>query len=330
MYLCKSLIILRSPVAKKVYYLYNLQTRQYERVYPSRRRRWLSAVTHFSVSLALASALFLALNGIIDLPKERMLRNENIRLRENIEMMDGRLDAALAVMADISERDNNFYRVIMQADRISQTQRFAGLDTLGSISDSRLVDAAYQKLNLLERELVVQSRSFDHLRALALNNSERMQHVPAIQPVSELSLKQMASGYGRRIDPVYGTVKMHEGMDFACDIGTPVYATGNGTVKTAEWASGYGNLIEIDHGYGYLTRYAHLNEISVKPGQKVNRGDLIAKSGNTGKSTGPHVHYEVRLRDVPQNPVNYYFYDLTPQQYDEMIKHAENAGHVMD
>ena len=140
----------------------------------------------------------------------------------------------------------------------------------------------------------------------------------------------MASGYGRRVDPVYGTIKMHEGMDFACDIGTPVYATGDGTVVSAEWNSGYGNLIEINHGYGYTTRYAHLSKIDVKPGQKVSRGDRIGASGNTGKSTGPHVHYEVRLRGVPQNPVNYYFYDLTPEEYAEMITHAENAGHVMD
>lgn len=317
-------------MARKIYYRYNLQTCQYERVFPSRRKRWLSAITHFIVSLSLAAAFFIALDGIVDLPKERMLRKENERLKESLELMGSRLDDALDVMSDIAERDNNFYRVMMQTDRISDVQRFSGLDTLGSISDSRLVDATYQKLNMLERELVVQSRSFDQLRTLALNSSERMRHVPAIQPVSELSLKQMASGYGRRVDPIYGTVKMHEGMDFACDIGTDVYATGDGTVVTSDWASGYGNVVEIDHGYGYMTRYAHLSKTAVKAGQKVKRGDLIAKSGNTGKSTGPHVHYEVRLHDVAQNPVNYYFYDLTPEQYAEMIRHAENAGHVMD
>ena len=185
-------------------------------------------------------------------------------------------------------------------------------------------------MNLLEREIVVQSQSFDELRRLASSRADRLSHIPAIQPVSELMLKQMASGYGRRVDPVYGTMKFHEGMDFACDVGTPVYATGDGTVKAADWHSGYGNRIDIDHGFGYLTRYAHLSKISVKPGQSVKRGDLIGLSGNTGKSTGPHVHYEVRLKDVPQNPVNYYFYDLTPEEYAAMIEHAENAGHVMD
>ncbi len=133
----------------------------------------------------------------------------------------------------------------------------------------------------------------------------------------------MASGYGYRVDPIYGTAKFHEGMDFASNIGTPVYATGNGIVKFAKWHSGYGNLIEIDHGFNYVTRYAHLSEISVATGQQVKRGDLIGKVGNTGKSTGPHLHYEVRLRGIPQNPVNYYFFDLTPEEYAAMIEKAK-------
>ncbi len=320
-------------MSRKVYYRFNPTTETYERVYPSRRKRWISAASHFLVSLSLGVLMFLLLDGIIDFPKERRLKNENRELRENINLLNSRLDEALEVMDDIAERDNNFYRVIMQTDRISDAQRYAGLERLNrlsSLNDNQLIEDLSAKMNLLERELVVQSRSFDRLSALARKSADRLAHVPAIQPVSELSLKQMASGYGKRVDPVYGTVKFHEGMDFACDVGTPVYATGNGTVLSAEWASGYGNMVEIDHGYGYTTRYAHLSELLVRPGQKVGRGDLIAKSGNTGKSTGPHVHYEVRLRGEPQNPVNYYFYDLTPEEYAEMITHAENAGHVMD
>jgi murein DD-endopeptidase MepM/ murein hydrolase activator NlpD len=185
-------------------------------------------------------------------------------------------------------------------------------------------------MSLLEREIVVQSRSFDELRKLALQSTDRISHIPAIQPISGNNLRSMASGYGRRVDPVYGTVKMHEGMDFACDIGTPVYATGDGTIASAKWHSGYGNVIEINHGYGYTTRYAHLSGFNISAGDKVKRGDLIGYAGNTGKSTGPHVHYEVRLRGVPQNPVNYYFYDLSPEEYDEMIMKSENMGNVMD
>lgn len=319
-------------MSKKVYYRYNDKSGSYERVYPSRRSRWLATLGHLLVSLTLGALVFIALNGVIDLPKERMLRSENRRLNDELELLNARMDRAQSVMTDLAERDNNFYRVMMQADRISDAKRYAGLERsgLGALNDKSLASTLNDKMNLLEREIVVQSQSFDELRKLALSRADRLSHIPAIQPVSEAKLKQMASGYGRRVDPVYGTVKFHEGMDFACDVGTPVYATGDGTVTAADWHSGYGNRIDINHGFGYTTRYAHLSKISVRPGQTVRRGDLIGLSGNTGKSTGPHVHYEVRLKDVPQNPVNYYFYDLTPEEYAAMIEHAENAGHVMD
>lgn len=319
-------------MSKKVYYRYNEKTRGYERVYPSRRSRWLATVGHMLLSLLLGTGVFMIFDDVIDLPKERMLRAENRQLKEYLELLNARMDRAQAVMNDLADRDNNFYRVMMQADRISNAKRYAGLErsSLRSLSDNSLASTLNEKMNLLEREIVVQSQSFDELRRLALTRADRLAHIPAIQPVSEANLKQMASGYGNRVDPIYGTVKMHEGMDFACDIGTPVYATGDGTVTAAGWHSGYGNRIDINHGFGYTTRYAHLSKISVRTGQEVKRGDLIGYSGNTGKSTGPHLHYEVRLKDVPQNPVNYYFYDLTPAEYAAMIEHAENAGHVMD
>ena len=323
-------------MSKKVYYRYNPSTESYERVYPSRQSRVVTATGHFFVSLLLGGTMFFALSGVVDLPKDRMLRNDNRTLRTQLDVLSRRLDEARGVMDDLAERDNNFYRVMMQTDRITDAQRYAGLerntrfDQLSNMADNELVENLTNKMNLLEKEIVVQSKSFDQLRKLANSRQDRLAHVPAIQPISEENLKQMASGYGLRVDPVYGTTKMHEGMDFACDIGTPVYATGNGVVLSAGWQSGYGNLVEVQHGYGYVTRFAHLSEIKVREGQKVSRGDLIALSGNTGKSTGPHVHYEVRLNDVPQNPVNYYFFDLTPEEYATMIEQAENAGHVMD
>ncbi len=319
-------------MSRKVYYRYNQLTDSYERVYPSRRSRYLSAIVRYGSAVCLAIAAFLALNGVIDLPKERLLRAENRELNDRLEMLEARMERAQAVMTDLADRDNNFYRVMMQADPISDAKRYAGLErsNLGAMSDNSLASALNDKMEMLEREIVVQSRSFDELRQLASGRADRLAHIPAIQPISEANLKQMASGYGRRVDPIYGTVKMHEGMDFTCNIGTPVYATGDGTVCFADWHSGYGYCIDIDHGYNYLTRYAHLSKISVRNGQSVKRGDLIGLSGDTGKSTGPHVHYEVRLKNVPQNPVNYYFYDLTPDEYAAMIEHAENAGHVMD
>ena len=153
---------------------------------------------------------------------------------------------------------------------------------------------------------------------------------PCHQPVSNKNLKQTASGYGMRIDPIYKTPKFHAGMDFSANIGTPVYATGDGVVTKAGWESLYGNIIKIDHGFGYATWYAHLSAYKVRKGQKVKRGEVIGAVGNTGKSTGPHLHYEVHLKGRVQNPVNYYFMDLSAEDYDRMIDIANNHGKVFD
>ena len=323
-------------MSPKVFYRYNPATEQYERVYPSRRsRRWALAKKFLGAMLAAFLVVTLAFR-FIDSPRERELRRANERLQAQVEMLSRRADDALAVMENLAERDNNFYRVMMQADPITPARRYAGLerqrsyDHLDSLSDVALLTDVQNKLDQLDRLVYNQVKSFDYLRNQVATLKDRTSHIPAIQPVSEKNLRVMASGYGIRRDPVYGTTKFHEGMDFSSPIGTPVYATGDGTVQSAGWQSSYGNLIVIDHGYNYTTRYAHLSKIQVSAGQKVRRGDLIGLVGNTGKSTGPHLHYEVRYRGAPQNPVNYYYYDLSPEQYDEMILAAENAGHVMD
>lgn len=323
-------------MSKKVFYRYNPSTDSYDRVYPSwKSRAWIVA-RHFIVGIAIGAFAFYAVYYWIDFPREKMLKQENDRLVAELEILNRRLDASLEVMEDIAARDNNFYRVMMQAERISDAQRYAGIESqkrynnFSSMSDAELIKTLSTKMNMLERQMYIQINSFDLLRDLAGQQKDRLAHIPAIQPISDKHLKQMASGYGYRIDPVYGTSKFHEGMDFASATGTPVYATGDAKVTTAGWHSGYGKVIVLDHGYHYTTRYAHLSEILVRPGQQVKRGDLIGKVGNTGKSTGSHLHYEVRYNDIPQNPVNYYFYDITPEQYNEMIQLAENAGHVMD
>lgn len=317
---------------KKVYYRYNPQTENYERVFPSRSSRIWSVLWQLLIAVLVGIGSFFVLDGFIEMPKDKALKSENVRLISELQILRSRMDDVQAVLTDLAERDNNFYRVMLQTNPISQAHRYAGIErtNLSSVTDNELVSMLYAKMAMLEREIVVQSRSFDELRDLAKKSSDRLSHIPAIQPISGNNLKKMASGYGRRTDPIYGTVKMHEGMDFACDIGTPVYATGDGTIKSAKWHSGYGNVIEIDHGFGYTTRYAHMSKFQVSTAQKVKRGDLIGYSGNTGKSTGPHLHYEVRLRGVPQNPVNYYFYDLSPEEYDAMIAQSENTGNAMD
>lgn len=285
-----------------------------------------------AVGVAVITALYI----LLDFPKERLLREQNERLEDRLKELGDRADRAMAVMEDIAQRDNDFYRILLQADPLPKASRLAGLereryfDSIATLSDSRLVRSVSDKIDRLDKMLYAQSKSFDFLRKQAGDMDHRVAHTPGIQPISSKYLRTVASGYGYRRDPVYGTSRFHEGMDFSAAIGTPVYATADGIVKSAGWESGYGNSIDIDHSYNYLTRYAHLSEINVKAGQTVHRGDLIGKVGNTGKSTGSHLHYEVRFKGQPQNPVNFYFMDLTPAEYDDMIRQAENAGHVMD
>ena len=296
-----------------VFYRYNPATEQYERVYPDRRRRIAAAMRPYVWAVAVVGVMALALYSFIDTPRERSLREANGRLQARVDLLGRRADEAIAVMEDLAERDNNFYRVMMQAEPLSDARRYAGLerqrifDRLDSLPDDELVTLVRNKLDRLDQMVYTQIKSFDYLAAMADSNKTRTAHMPAIQPVPEKYLRTMASGYGARRDPIYGTMKFHEGMDFSAPVGTPVYATADGTVRSSAWQSSYGNMVEIDHGFNYTTRYAHLSKLIAKPGQKVSRGDLIGLVGNTGKSTGPHLHYEVRYRGAPQNPVNYYF-----------------------
>ncbi len=323
-------------MSRKVFYRYNPATDEYERVFPTKRERIHGIVRNLAFWIVICGAVIGIVYMLVGTPLENTLRNENAQLRARLDIMNRRLDAAIDVMNDVNARDNNFYRVIMGAERVSAAKRYSGLENenrynyLNTLPDAELIKNITRKLDMLDRQLYTQIKSFDELQELAHNNQERITHIPAIQPIASEHMKQMASGYGYRRDPIYGTSRFHEGLDFASDSGTPVYATADGRVTHAGWHSGYGNLVEIDHGYGYVTRYAHLSKYDVTEGQEVKRGDKIAEVGNTGKSTGSHLHYEVRLNGTPQNPINYYFMDLTPEEYNEMIRMAENAGHVMD
>lgn len=323
-------------MSQKVFYRYNNATEQYERVFPDRRTRLYARLRPYLLAFVIVAIFAFGLYSFVEMPRERDLRISNERLQASLSILSRRADHALAVMEDLGERDNNFYRAMMQAEPLTDAGRYAGLerqhniDSIAALADEDLVRNVNAKLDRLDRMVYVQIKSFDHLAALVDSQNSRVAHTPAIQPVPEKYLRTMASGYGARLDPVYGTMKFHEGLDFSAPIGTPVYATADGTVDVASWQSQYGNMVEINHGFNYTTRYAHLSKLIARQGQRVKRGDLIGLVGNTGKSTGPHLHYEVRYRGAPQNPLNYYFYDLSPQQYDELIRLAENAGHVMD
>lgn len=321
---------------RKVYYIYNPKTRTYDRIYPTVRQQALSILRRLFVGMGLGAGSFILLIWIFGSPSEKELRIENSRLLAQYKVLSHRLDEALGVMQGIQQRDDNLYRVVLQADPVADAVRQAGYggtnryEELMDMANSELVINTTQKMDMLNRQLYIQSKSFDEVVDLCKNHDEMLGCIPAIQPVSNKNLKQTASGYGLRIDPIYKTTKFHAGMDFSANIGTPVYATGNGTVKKAGWQSGYGKLIIIDHGFGYETWYAHLNDYDVRVGQKVVRGEVIGEVGNTGKSTGPHLHYEVHVKGKVVNPVNYYFMDLSAEDYDKMIEIAANHGKVFD
>lgn len=289
----------------------------------------------WALAMVIAVAIFMIVFYLFDSPTLENLRRENNQLKTQYAILDKRLENSLKVMSRIQDRDDNFYRVMMQMDPMNNAQRFAGLDNdsryreLEKLSDAGLVTRLTQSMDLFERQLYSQVQSFDQLKHALGKQNDRIAHIPSILPINVTDYT-MSSGYGFRRDPIYGAAKFHEGLDFAASTGTDVFATADGNVSVARRAAGYGNCIDIDHGYNYMSRYAHLSEILVKEGEPVKRGQLIGKVGSTGKSTGPHLHYEVRFKNEPQNPVNYYFMDLSPQQYAEMIQLADNAGHVMD
>ena len=300
------------------------------------RQRVMSYLRRLFVGMGLGAGSFIVLLLIFGSPSEKDLRMENSRLQAQYHILSSRLDESLQVMKGLQQRDDNLYRVMMQADPVADALRTPSYNKTNRYEDlmelpsAKLVVNTTQKMDLLERQLYIQSKSFDEVFALCKKHDEMLECIPAIQPVSNKDLKQTASGYGTRIDPIYKTVKFHSGMDFSANVGTPVYATGNGVVRKAGWEGLYGNCIQIDHGFGYVTRYAHLSKIDVRVGQKVVRGETIGKVGTTGKSTGPHLHYEVMVKGQIVNPVNYYFMDLNADDYDRMVEIAANHGKVFD
>lgn len=321
---------------RKVYYIYNPKTRTYDRIYPTLRQRVMSYLRRLFVGMGLGAGSFLLLLLAFGSPSEKDLRVENSRLLSQYHILSSRLEEALEVMQQLQQRDDNLYRVIMQSDPVaeglrtpnySKTNRY---EELMDMANAKLVVKTTRQMDLLERQVYMQSQSFDEVVDLCRRHDEMLACIPAIQPVANKDLRQTASGYGNRIDPIYKTVKFHAGMDFSAFTGTPVYATGNGVVRKAGWEGLYGNCIEIDHGFGYLTRYAHLHKIEVRVGQKVVRGQTIGRVGSTGKSTGPHLHYEVHVKGKVVNPINYYFMDLSADDYDRMIQLAANHGKVFD
>ena len=269
-------------------------------------------------------------------PREKQLLREKEALQSQLSTLNQQVDQMQLVMVDLQQRDDNLYRVLFGAEPIplsirQGTQRkISYYEELARMTNNQLSADLSLKVDILEKEIYVQTKSYDDIIEMAKNQEIRMENIPAIQPVLNKDLKRIASGYGMRIDPVYHVRKFHQGMDFTAPTGTEVFATGNAKVKFSGWKQGYGNTIILDHGFGYETVYAHLYKSLVRKGQKVRRSDIIGLVGNTGKSTGPHLHYEVRLNDRPVDPRNYYFYDLSPEEYDQMIQLSNNFGQMLD
>lgn len=311
----------------KIKYKYNPHTLSYDRIKLSLRQKLARSFYFLMASLVFGVIIYGVVYTFVDSPKEKQLKIENAELLGQFELLNKKLEQVELVMKDVQQRDDNIYRVIFEAEPIATEIRQAGFggvnryEQLENYNNADLIISTEKKIDQLSKQLYIQSKSFDEVFEMAKNKEKMLASIPAIQPVSNEDLTRMASGFGYRTDPVYKTTKFHAGMDFTAPTGTPIYATGDGTVIQADAeATGYGNHVRINHGYGYTTLYAHMSKMVAKVGQKVNRGDLIGYVGNTGKSVGPHCHYEVRKNDVPINPINFYFNDLSPEEFAKMVE----------
>ncbi|HPA36357.1 MAG TPA: M23 family metallopeptidase [Chitinophagales bacterium] len=318
-------------------YYYNPNTLKYERFKLSIWQRLLR-VTGFFTSAFFFGFLAMVLGySFFDNPDERAEKMELRRMQEKYEILDKRVDVLTKVLEDMGDRDDNIYRVIFESEPLPENLRKGTVDAsaiyaeLKDLPEASIISKTLARLESAEKRAYVQSKSYDQLVKLIKNKEEMLASIPAIQPVSNKELKRIASGFGMRIDPVYKTPRMHAGLDFTAETGTPVYATGNGIVEIAGYqGDGYGNKVVINHGYGYETLYGHNSKLLVRAGEKVKRGQTIALVGNTGKSTGPHLHYEVWKNGQKIDPVNFFFNDLTAEQYDQILKIAEQSNQAFD
>ena len=272
-----------------------------------------------------------------DSPKEKTLNREIAQLTTQYDLVQDKLSQVELVLDDIQKRDDNIYRVIFEADPIPSSIRKAGYggvnryQELNGFKNTELVVETSKKLDQITKQLYIQSKSFDDIIELAKNKADMLAAIPAIQPVSNKDLSRMASGWGYRIHPIYKTRKLHTGMDFSAKTGTPIYATGDGKIsKVRRSRKGYGNYVVIEHGYGYKTLYAHMSKYIVKKGQSVKRGEVIGYVGSTGTSVAPHLHYEVHKDGRKINPVNFYYNDLNPDEYEKMLEISSRSNQSFD
>jgi murein DD-endopeptidase MepM/ murein hydrolase activator NlpD len=326
------------PEKKK--YRYNPDTLSYEEVRVSNRQRIIRAVIVVLPSLVLIALGALMGATLLKSPTDLKVERENRMLRDEIEALNERIAFNEKVVTDLQHRDDNIYRVIFEADPFPAEVRQTEVteEEEGEEEDiSTLLARTNRRLERLEKKLYAQSRSFDEVQELVSRKRDMLAAIPSIQPISNKDLTQLSSGFGIRMHPIYKTPQMHTGVDFTAQPGTPIYCTGNGVVEESDWMGGYGKVVIVDHGFGFKTVYAHCQDLNVQKGQKVMRGQVIASVGNTGMSTGPHLHYEVRRRTVidgqtvfePVDPIHYFFQDLNPEEYQRIIELASHANQML-
>ena len=319
----------------RIKYYYDTETCRYERI---RRSKWdifLNMLGFLLISVVFAVIMLRISNLYFDSPKEATLKKENEELRLYYEMMEQDLNRMNEMLTLLQDRDDNIYRTIFEAEPIPSSIRQAGVGGTQRYKDlldkglkrEDLILSNLKKIDQIKKQMYIQTKSYDEIMRMANDKDKMWACIPAIQPISNKELNRMASGFGMRVHPIYKVRRLHTGCDFSAPRGTPIYATGDGVVKLvlSEYG-GYGKQIEIDHGYGYITKYAHLDKFKVTKGQKIKRGEIIGYVGNTGSSTAPHLHYEVIKDNKKINPMNFFFQDLNAEEYEKLLELASREN----
>lgn len=310
---------------------------RYEKLATPLRVRLLQVIGYIAASIVTGILIFAITFQYIDSPKEKYLRQQNDDLKQNYSVLEERMKQLELQMDEIENRDNNVYRSIFESSPIPDSARIKDQEIkrevklVQSLGETELVNSMTNQLNNLSLRLAYQAKSFIEIANLVKNKEKLIAAIPSIQPVSNKNLNRIASGFGYRIDPIYKDRRLHAGLDFTAASGTPIYATADGVVRDAGFnTGGYGNRVLINHGFGYETTYSHMYKIKARVGERVKRGEVIGYIGNTGKSTGPHLHYEVHRNGVPVDPIYYFYNDLTPAQFDRILKLAAASNQSFD
>jgi murein DD-endopeptidase MepM/ murein hydrolase activator NlpD len=322
---------------KKIKYYYNTNTLRYEKLETPLRVKLLRIFGFLAAALVTATLISFFAFRFVGSPGEKLLRNENERLKDNYRELNNEVKALQQQMGELEKRDNGVYRAIFEANPIPDSARAKELEKklevakIEGMNNFELSSSIISSMNNLSARISAQTASYTELGGLLKNKENILAGTPAIQPVSNKDLSRIASGFGYRIDPIYKTTKMHPGIDFTAPQGTPIYATADGVIKMAGFSDGgYGNHVIINHGYGYETLYGHMVRVKARAGEKVKRGEVIGYVGSTGKSTGPHCHYEVHKNGQKIDPIYFFYNDLSPDQYDQLLKKATSSNQSFD